>query len=140
MNLFERDYRGSSSLDVAAKKRGDQNANNPTLDFLYEVLRVGGAAASVAWTRHQRRERRLPVVCLRALVVRGRATARREPRSKRSAWRAALNFTVAASPPAPPPPPPDSEDDDASPRSRKHHRSVRATCIEGPFRCIIAYL
>ncbi|KAH8069668.1 hypothetical protein JL720_11973 [Aureococcus anophagefferens] len=54
VNLFERDFRGLCSLDAAAKQRNAVNGAGPnaTLDFLYEVLRVGGSAASIAWTRH----------------------------------------------------------------------------------------
>ncbi|KAH8073061.1 hypothetical protein JL721_3036 [Aureococcus anophagefferens] len=79
VNLFERDFRGLCSLDAAAKQRNAVNGAGPnaTLDFLYEVLRVGGSAASIAWTRHVRAARRLPLVVMRALVVRGGARAAR---------------------------------------------------------------
>jgi len=142
VNLFERDMRaareslsrapaedrprlyrrGLTSLDAAAKQRNVVAAApgpNATLDFLHDVLHVGGAAASVAWTRsffrrrlsfsaragggdrtrYQRATVRLPIVGLRALVLAGRAVPRRAPTSQtRSAaeFRRALVFLTSA--------------------------------------------
>ena len=98
-------------------------AEQATLEFLHDVLRVGGAAASQAWAKHERRERRWPVVILRALVVRGRAVARRGfivhgPGSGRCASSRTLDERQSSS---------DDEADD-----RKRARVL--VCNEGPFR------
>ena len=131
VNLFERDFRGSTSLDAAAKQRaGQQGPNNATLEFLHDVLRVGGAAASQAWAKHERRERRLPVVILRALVVRGRAVARRDS-SCTEAWKRSLRFVANALDERQ-----SSSDDEAD--DRKRARVL--VCNEGPFRHVVSFL
>ena len=157
VNLFERDYRGLSSLEAAAKQRNSVNGAQPnaTLDFLHEVLRVGGSAASVAWSKHVRANRRLPLVALRALVVRGRAVPRAplRPEDRNSRLRRVLIFLTSAysnDAPAdavnvkvekipmpggiqmPRPPPP----------KKVHHapRSPAAHCTTGPFRHVVSFL
>ena len=127
VNLFERDFRGSTSLDAAAKQRGGQQGpNNATLEFLHDVLRVGGAAASQAWAKHERRERRLPVVILRALVVRGRAVAQTDSSWTCRAGRcASCRSQMNAS---------RRRDDEADDRKG---RGARAT---GPFRHVVVPL
>ena len=131
VNLFERDFRGSTSLDAAAKQRGGQQGpNNATLEFLHDVLRVGGAAASQAWAKHERRERRLPVVILRALVVRGRAVARRDS-SCTDAWKRSLRFVANAL---------DERQSSSDDESDDRKRARVLVCNEGPFRHIVSFL
>jgi hypothetical protein len=137
VNLFERDYRGSTSLDAAAKQRsGAAGPDNATLEFLHDVLKVGGAAASGAWAKHERRGRRLPVVILRSLVVRGRAVALRDATSTEP-WKRSLRFLVNAL----------DERRQASPRSdeegseeNERKRARLQVCNEGPFRHIVSFL
>ena len=92
--------------------------------------RVGGAAASQAWAKHERRERRLPVVILRALVVRGRAVARRDS-SCTDAWKRSLRFVANALDERQ-----SSSDDEAD--DRKRARVL--VCNEGPFRHVVSFL
>ena len=153
VNLFERDFRGLCSLDAAAKQRNAVNGAGPnaTLDFLYEVLRVGGSAASVAWTRHVRAARRLPLVVMRALVVRGRAVPAPPADDGGDGLRRVLVFLTSALDPgggsptsrrAPPPAhrarPPDAR---AAPLRKAPARAAAAAhCTTGPFRHVVSFL
>ena len=131
VNLFERDFRGSTSLDAAAKQRGGQQGpNNATLEFLHDVLRVGGAAASQAWAKHERRERRLPVVILRALVVRAGPRRSRDGIHRARSLKRSLRFVANALDERQ-----SSSDDEAD--DRKRARVL--VCNEGPFRHVVSF-
>jgi len=154
VNLFERDLRGLTALNAAEKaSRGPGSTAgagpNRTLDFLYDVLHIGGAAASREWTRYQRATVRLPIVGLRELVVAGRATPKPAERGSLSTadarFRRALVFATSAyddSDGAAPPPErllDDVRDGPAAyrPTKRRYHPYQ---CTTGIFRHIVSFV